>query len=248
MKGFFRKRNTGFRCPVCGAKTGTGPMAMSHLGKMQRHGCVLNPLLYETLNLEHYSCRRCGASDRERLYALYFKEYLPGQEEVRLLDIAPAAALSAMLRRRPEIRYRSADLFMKQVDDRGVDITDMGLYADASFDFFICSHILEHVPDDRRAMRELHRILRSGGAGIAMVPINLALTQTTEDPACTDEATRWRLFGQDDHIRAYSRTDFTGRLREAGFTVEELGEDHFGREAFDAAAILPGSVLYIVTK
>lgn len=72
-------------------------------------------------------------------------------------------ALSAYLRGRGDLEYRTADLMMSGVDDV-VDITDMNSYADGSFDFFICSHILEHVSDDGRALNELYRVLTAGGA------------------------------------------------------------------------------------
>ena len=68
------------------------------------------------------------------------------------------------------------------------------------FDFFICSHVLEHIPDDIKAMKELCRVLKTGGKGIAMVPINFEVEKTLEDPG-TNVAARWKYLGQDDHVR-----------------------------------------------
>ena len=76
---------------------------------------------------------------------------------------------------------------MENVDDK-VDITDMTIYPDNHFDFFICSHMLEHVFDDRKALRELYRILKWGGQGILVVPIVLSIDEIDEDPSVTTSA------------------------------------------------------------
>ena len=139
------------------------------------------------------------------------------------------------------------DLLMKEVDDN-FDITDMNGYTDGQFDFFICSHVLEHIPDDRKALQELFRVLKPSGTGIAMVPINLGIERTLEDPSITDIAGRWKYFGQDDHVRMYAKKEFISRLESAGFKTTLLDVDYFGAEAFKKAGIYPSTVLYVVTK
>jgi SAM-dependent methyltransferase len=206
----------------------------------------------ETINLREYSCPFCGATDRDRLYALYLDDLLAkdyGSKGIQMVDFAPVRCLSAYIRsklcHRPGL-YRTADLFDPNVDDR-VDLMDMRIYRDGQFDFFICSHILEHVADDRKALRELFRITKPGGSGIVMVPVALDLKELDEDPSVTDEAERWRRFGQNDHVRLYSKKGLLERTRQAGFSVAELGAAQFGAEKFDQLAILRGSVLYIAT-
>jgi SAM-dependent methyltransferase len=237
-----------FECPVCDS-TGVdmNPLPMHYFSEFQKHGFVHNIFLSETINFLHYSCKKCGSSDRDRLYALFLRKYLKNKNNIRLLDIAPAESLGAFLRSQSNVNYRSMDLLMENVDDHA-DITDMKIYKDGQFDFFICSHVLEHIPDDKKAMMELYRILKPGGKGIAMVPVNLGLSQTIEDPSCTDIPTRWKLYGQHDHVRMYSKEDFITRLRNVGFVVECLDENYFGSECFFKAAIYPTSVLYIVSK
>ena len=124
----------------------------------------------------------------------------------------------------------------------------MHIYREHQFDFFICSHVLEHVKDDRSALRELYRILRQGGRGILMVPIDLSVERIDEDPNCSDPAERWRRFGQGDHVRKYSKQGFIDRIVEAGFELEQLGVQEFGIEQFVIHGIAPQSVLYIVRK
>lgn len=97
-----------------------------------------------------------------------------------------------------------------------VILTDIR-YPDESFDVILCSHVLEHVQDDRKAMREFHRVLKPDGWAILLVPITA--DKTFEDPSIVDPQARLAAFGQEDHVRRYG-PDYIDRLREAGFTVE----------------------------
>jgi SAM-dependent methyltransferase len=244
-----RPSPTGLSCPVCDARDiQMQPLPFHYFRELDRYQFVHSIFMSETMNLEHYLCSSCLASDRDRLYALYFKRVLAERSsQLTVLDIAPAAALTRFLRAQRELRIRTADLYMENVDDK-VDITNMHQYADGQFDAFICSHVLEHIPNDLVAMRELFRVLKVGGWGIAMVPINLALTAILEDPSITDEPGRWKFFGQNDHVRMYSKQGFIERLSSVGFRVETLGQKDFGEDAFKRYAIHPRSVLYIVRK
>lgn len=172
--------------------------------------------------------------------------------ETVLVDFAPAKPLSNFIRNyirqnRVNIRYITSDLSMTGVDIIA-DICDMPVFQTGFADFFICSHVLEHVADDKKAMAELYRILKPGGQGILMVPINLKAVEIDEDPAVTDIGERWRRFGQDDHVREYSKTGFLTRLRETGFVVHSYGAHSFGRFAFWRHGISLKSVLYLVEK
>jgi predicted SAM-dependent methyltransferase len=100
-----------------------------------------------------------------------------------------------------------------------MDITEIP-YEDQTFDVIYCSHVLEHVPDDRRAMREFFRVLRDDGWAVLLVPVEGAVT--VEDPSVTAPEERRRLYGQEDHVRMYG-LDYAGRLREAGFQVQVTG-------------------------
>jgi len=246
-----RYRGSQFRCPVCG--TGLRkfkPIWKSFPRKLEEHQCVYPITSIETLNLEACTCPACDALDRERLYFLYLNKVLPTLDQGRrhrMVEFAPSNVLNRMLRRHPMLDYRSADLFRRTVDDR-VDIADIRAYADNSLDIVMCSHILEHVTDDRKAMRELYRVLKPGGFGIVMVPLVHGVDETHEDPAIDTEALRWKYYISGDHVRQYGKKDFLERLRGAGLTVEQLGIDWFGAEAFRLAGIAPDSVLYVVRK
>ncbi|WP_211234099.1 class I SAM-dependent methyltransferase [Chitinilyticum litopenaei] len=204
---------------------------------------------FETLNLGQHFCPSCRSSDRDRLYALFIWRHLAQYTPppLRILDIAPAPALGKMLRNLPGVLYRSADLSSPLADER-VDICDMRTYRDNSFNFIVCSHVLEHVEDDSSAIRELYRVLEPGGVAILMVPILLSATSTDEDPHETRIEERWRRFGQNDHLRMYCKHDFVARLQQGGFTVQALSESHFGSGQFPRHGITPQSVLYIGRK
>jgi len=243
-------------CPVCDSRVAAFlPLASYYSDNLHKHGWPFAVTDAETCNEKNYECPVCHASDRDRLYALYLRAYVfgggPGGE-FKIIDFAPSAPLSDFIRRRISesgitVSYRTADAFAPGVDDQ-VDITNLKIYDDAQFDFFICSHVLEHVADDRQALRELHRILKPGGHGILMVPIILSVDHIDEDPSVVDEGERWRRFGQDDHVRLYSKSGFIGRVQEAGFAVHEFGRDFFGTQEFARFGITNQSVLYVVQK
>jgi SAM-dependent methyltransferase len=237
-----------YHCPACNYFVRHfNPLSAHYNENLKKYGFAYNLENAETLNIEQYTCPVCGISDRDRLYILYFKKKLDPSKNYKLVDFAPAEPLARWLKKQKNISYRSADLFMDGVDDK-VDLQHMNIYEENKFDIFICSHILEHVDDDRQAMRELYRILKPGGFGIAMVPIFNGVMDTSEDPSLKDIPSRWRQFGQDDHIRIYAKNDFVSRLQHSGFTVKEYGLNYFGADLFKKSGIAEKSVLYIVEK
>jgi SAM-dependent methyltransferase len=178
---------------------------------------VLRFLPYGNPPRPNAACPLCGAKERHRLIVLYLRErtnLLDGQPK-RILHIAPERPIERLFRSAPRVEYLSADLFDPLAMVK-MDICNIQ-YPDASFDAIYCSHVLEHVPDDRRAMREFHRVLAPNGWAILQVPITAKAT--FEDPSVTDPADRLRIFGQADHVRRYG-PDYVHRLREAGFDVK----------------------------
>jgi O-antigen/teichoic acid export membrane protein/SAM-dependent methyltransferase len=243
-------------CNVCGRRVlGFRPLPRVVVENLRRHGWPYALDQAETCNHSRYSCRVCGATDRDRLLALYLEQVfaggLPGGS-IRLLDIAPSAPLARFIRRAASaaglsLHYRSADLSREGVDDR-VDITRMDSYPYGCWDVVICSHVLEHVPDDRAALRELFRVTSPGGRVLLLVPLVCGVDTIDEDPAVTDPGERWRRFGQDDHVRLYSKTGFVERIREAGFVVREVGAADFTSERFARHGIAAQSILYVALK
>lgn len=204
----------------------------------------------EMTALDTYSCSKCGASDRERLSAYWLEAKISAgvfSGTAKAIHFAPEKSLADYIRRSKAFAdYQTADLMMEDADYR-VDLMHLP-FADSSYDFFICSHVLEHVPDDRTAVGELFRITRRGGMGILMAPIIVDLPQTIEDPSVTDEDARWRLFGQNDHVRLYSHSDYVARIREGGFLLQQFDRNYFGGGVFKRLGLKSTSILYVVTK
>lgn len=169
-------------------------------------------------------CPHCGSLERHRLLWRFLTDrklldspsFAAGSGS-QLLHIAPEPCLEPRFRRNLGDNYLTADLFASGVMVQ-LDVADIP-YPDHTFAAVYCSHVLEHVSDDRQALREFFRVLRPGGWAILLVPITAP--RTIEDPSVIDPAERLRLFGQEDHVRRYG-PDYLERLTQAGFHVEKL--------------------------
>lgn len=163
-------------------------------------------------------CPGCGSKDRERLLYCYLKQKtgIFSEKPLHVLHIAPEANLKKVLKQHPQLNYINADLNPGAADVQ-MDITDIP-YSDAFFDIILCNHVLEHIPNDGLAIRQLYRVLKPGGQAILQVPFAEALEHTIENPAITHPADRETQFGQFDHVRIYGH-DYLNRLQNAGFTI-----------------------------
>lgn len=172
------------------------------------------------------------------------------EQTIKILHVAPEHQLQRFLSGLKNLDYVTADIsrhdVMVQMDLTGIQ------YHDDCFDGMICNHVLEHIVDDRRAMRELFRVLKPGGWAILQVPISRRLTETLEDHSIVSEADRERVFGQKDHVRIYG-ADYTERLQGVGFEVKVFKwreVDHLGRFGGDQNryALLQDENLFIAVK
>ena len=188
-------------------------------------------------------CWRCGAQERHRAQWLLFERRPQLLGEARsLLHFSPEWCLRRHLAALPGLRYVTSDLDRAQEADLRLDVTALELPDDA-FDAVICSHVLEHVRDDRAALRELRRITAPGGFTLVMVPLALDRASTYEDVSITAPEEREQAFLQHDHVRLYA-PDIADRLRAAGFAVEvadmhaELGPDAARRHGLLASDLI----------
>ena len=190
------------QCPVCG----------NRYRKFMPYGYVNSR--------ENALCPHCLALERHRLMWLYLQNETDFFEApARVLHIAPEYCFLKRFGRLPQLDYVTADLESPLAKVK-MDVQRIP-FPDGEFDVIFCNHILEHVDDDRQAMRELFRVMRPGGWGIMLSPVNPDRETTYEDPSITDPVQRELHFGQKDHLRDYGR-DYGERLAEAGFDVEEI--------------------------
>lgn len=195
----------GRECPICGVRR----------RRFLPYGYVTSR--------EDALCPRCLSLERHRMIWLWLERHSDlFATHPRLLHIAPEVSLMRhfqQLYKECKERYVTADL-ESPLADMHFDVQHIPL-AERSIDVVICNHLLEHVTDDRQALRELHRILKPGGWGIMLVPEDRSRATTFEDDSITDPNERTRLFGQYDHRRVYG-LDYDERLRDAGFLVERI--------------------------
>jgi SAM-dependent methyltransferase len=163
------------------------------------------------------SCPRCGSLERHRLLWLYLKNRTDLFDlNHRVLHFAPEPIFAKVFRTMSSLYYVTADLSSARA---GIKTDIMAIACkDNSFDVVLCNHVLEHVLDDQKAMRELFRVLRPGGWAILQSPIDIQRAKTLEDPTITSPEDRERVFGQSNHLRLYGR-DYKERLEKAGFRV-----------------------------
>lgn len=113
-------------------------------------------------------CPSCGSLSRaRRLYAMLDEDFL--RAGMRVLDFSPSRSLYRALKKRPDIRYSSSDISGDFLADFQHDIRDIP-EASGSYDLIICFHVLEHIGDDRKAMRELYRVQKKGGVCLVQNP------------------------------------------------------------------------------
>jgi broad specificity phosphatase PhoE len=198
---------------------------------------------------EDAKCPKCKARERHRLLWLYLRNKTNlFRDNLKVLHFAPEPWFKA-LGTLPNLDYLSADLEPGRAMI-AMDIMRIPL-RDHSIDAIICSHVLEHVIDDRRAMREMYRVLSPGGWAVILVPILNKQQETFEDPAVVSPEERTRLFGQADHCRQYG-SDIQKRLEETGFDVElEDYTTELPEQAIKSYGLMPpvyGGPIYLCTK
>jgi SAM-dependent methyltransferase len=193
-------------------------------------------------------CPKCLALERHRLIWLYLKRKTDFfTKEAKMLHVAPELCFMSRFDALENLEYITGDIESPLAKVK-MDIHEIP-FEDNSIDIIFCNHVLEHVDDDKKALREMRRVLKPGGWAILQVPFFYPLPKTTyEDKNIVDPKEREKAFGQDDHVRMYGE-DYGARLAESGFqVVEERLIDELSLEEKTRFALPEKEVIYKVVK
>lgn len=226
-----RHRGTKYTCPFCGYKS-------DELGPFGHESEIINRLHVVGGGRRNVACLKCGAHDRERLIYVYIKYVAKifDAPHLSLLHIAPEPRISKEILKHRNIEYICGDLFTPGYEYpsyvQNINVLHIP-YEDNHFDIVLCNHVLEHIPEDTEAMREIYRVLKPDGFAILQVPISYQLEKTIEDFSITDPEERFLRFGQRDHCRLYGK-DYEDRLMGVGFKVDQANIGiHFSQYALN---------------
>ncbi|TRW99978.1 class I SAM-dependent methyltransferase [Flavobacterium gawalongense] len=165
---------------------------------------------------------------------------------LKVLHFAPEQAFYKLFRNQKNLDYTTTDLFSPLADVKA-DICDLP-FEDNQYDVILCNHVLEHIPDDTKAMQELYRVLKPGGMAILQIPQDLSRATTFADDTITDQKERAKIFGQYDHVRIYGR-DYFDKLRSIGFkVVEEDYTNKIAPELVEKYCLAKGEIIPVCFK
>ena len=185
--------------------------------------------------------------ERHRLLWLYLKnENNFFSKDLKVLHFAPEQAFYNRFKKQKNLNYTTTDLESPLADVKA-DICNLPFESDL-YDVILCNHVLEHIPDDTKAMQELYRVLKPGGMAILQIPQDLSREKTFEDNSITDKKERAIIFGQYDHVRVYGR-DYFDKLRSIGFKVDEVDYTaKLSKEEVEKYCLAKGEIIPVCYK
>ena len=186
--------------------------------------------------------------ERHRLLWIYLKNETDffSSTKKKLLHFAPEQAFVSQFKKIKNLEYTTTDLKSPLADVKA-DICNLP-FKDNEFDYIFCNHVLEHIPDDTKAMSELFRVLAPNGIGIFQIPQDLSREVTFEDHSITDPKERAKIFGQYDHVRVYGR-DYFEKLRKNGFDVTAVDyTKKLSKEEIEQYRLAQGELIPVCIK
>lgn len=187
--------------------------------------------------------------ERHRLMWLFLKEetdFFSTKKKLKVLHIAPEQCFLKIFKHQKNLAYITSDL-ESPIADVKADICNLP-FKENEFDVVFCNHVLEHIPEDTKAMKELYRVLKKGGFGIFQIPQDIHRETTFEDNTIIDKKQRTEIFGQYDHVRIYGR-DYFNKLRAIGFRVDEIAyTKKIDQKKVEHYCLMKGEILPVCYK
>jgi len=201
-------------CCICKNKVGR---FLPYKGGWKNVSPFLRSLKLVGSDVDNFSCPICWSHDRERHQYLYLDKLglINIFHQANVLHFAPETWISKIIANQLPRRYVKADLYPTASDIETIDMLAIQ-YPDATFDFVIANHVLEHVQDEQKALSELYRVLKPGGLAILQTPYCAKLHHTFCDAGIDDDESRLQAYGQEDHVRLYG-ADIFERFQSVGF-------------------------------
>jgi SAM-dependent methyltransferase len=192
-------------------------------------------------------CPKCLSLERHRLLWLYFKSKTDFFEKhYKVLHVAPEQVFYKIFKKQRNLDYTTIDLESPLADIK-MNVEQM-TFGDSEFDIVLCNHVLEHVENDDKALKEIFRVLKKGGYAILQSCIDYNRLTTYEDKTITSEEDREREFWQKDHCRLYGM-DYSERLKKAGFVVDEnLFVNELSKEEVNRYRLMKEEIIFIGKK
>lgn len=213
------------QCYVCKKR-------FNHFGKFRNGSKGVNEYIRNLQivgsDVDNFMCYFCGSHDRTRHLFMFFDKLNMWEKfrDSNILHVAPELMISNKIKSLSPSKYIMGDLFPKNDEHRKIDVTEIP-FEDSSFDIIICNHVLEHVPDYKKALHEIHRVLKVDGIAILQTPYSLLLTNNFEDEGISDPHLSLIFYGQEDHVRFFSKRHFFSDLVVAGFKLNVIEHERF---------------------
>jgi SAM-dependent methyltransferase len=172
-------------------------------------------------DFDNFGCMYCGCKDRERHLFMFFDKLMlwENMENWRILHFAPEICLLNKISEQAPLEYVKADLYPKNSDIMKINATAIP-FSNDTFDFLIANHILEHIPDYRRALSEFYRILKPGGIAVLQTPYSKLLRNNFEDEGINSDELRFFFHGETVHVRTFGEKQFLKSLKDTGFSLQ----------------------------
>lgn len=209
-------RGSGYTCNICGASY---RKFIPHYPTEENKNAIIANNVIAGFG-ENIYCPSCASSARQRLVVAALDTHVKLNGK-KILHLSPEKYVFNFLKKRANVT--TADIepgFYKIIDSKIIfaDATQLP-FGDEEFDIVIANHVLEHIPNDYKAMKEFYRVLKKNGVAILQVPYSLTIPATIEQPDINDPELQQKLFGQKDHVRIYELGNYIARLQQTGFKV-----------------------------